>query len=357
MNQRIKSTLFLLGRPISPLYSLVMRSRAYFYSKNLFTTHELDVPVISIGNLTMGGTGKTPLVIHLAEFLAQMGFKPAIVSRGYHGSAKKRVNIVSDGKKLLMDARSAGDEPILIATRVPSIVVATGKKRIFPCLEVVERFHCDVIILDDGFQHLSLSRNLDLVLFGVDHFAGNSRVFPGGDLREPVSALHRCDAFLLTGITPTNKDRTQKCTELLQDRFPDKEVFTISATYSNWVKHTISSDGISREFIGVSELPDNLFGFCGIGQPNRFFDMIKQQSISIVGRRSFADHHAYSPGDISALFTLAEKADARGFLTTEKDVIKLGAKHHSPLPFYTPVLDIETNDKFKRMVLDRVTKI
>ena len=172
---------FGLGRPFSPLYSFAMRVRESWYQKGILNSVSFDVPVISIGNLTMGGTGKTPTVKYLAGLLQERGYRPAIISRGYGGATNERVNIVSDGNAILLDADYVGDEPRMLAEALPDVFVLTGVVRKLPAARAVE-MGADVLILDDGFQHLAIQRDVDLVLFHADTLAGNSRVFPGGNV-------------------------------------------------------------------------------------------------------------------------------------------------------------------------------
>ncbi len=357
MNSRGHSTFFFMGRPLSPLYSAAMKLRALLYQKNILTSQSLEVPVISVGNLSMGGTGKTPMVIYLGRFLADRGFRPAVVSRGYHGRAKGAVNIVSDGNAILMQSKEAGDEPVLISSRLPGTVVATGKKRYLVGEEVIRAHDCNLVIMDDGFQHLKIARDIDLVLFDADHFAGNSRVFPGGELREPVSALHRCDAFIITGVTEHNFERAGKCEDLLKERFACKPVFKVSPTYSNFYKYDISPSSINKSVVAQSDIPEYLFAFSGIAQADRFYKMAEQQGIALGGRKSFRDHHLYEANDIMKLTHLATHAGAEGFLTTEKDIVKLSETHHCRFPFYVPVLDYARNVSLESFIINNLNEI
>ncbi len=357
MQANTQKALFFLGRPLSPLYAMAMKARVFLYQKKLLKQHKLDIPVISIGNLTMGGTGKTPLVITLAKRLKKQGFKPAVVSRGYHGASRQKSNIVSDGSSILMDAASAGDEAVLVGKSLDGVIVATGRKRLHPCLEVIEKYGCDVILLDDGFQHLSLARTLDLVLFDVEHFAGNSRVFPGGELREPVTALSRCDGFVLTGVNDDNLERADRCRTLLNSRFPGKPVFLNKTKYAQAHRYQMSAEQITRTTIALSQIPESLFCFCGIGHPERFFRMLERCGISLSGVKEYPDHHRYSPADISELRALAEQAGAPGFLTTEKDMIKLGPAHHCPLPYFVPVLNVDADPNLVDLVIEKTKNL
>ena len=217
--------LFFIGRPLNPLYSAVMKIRETLYKKKIIKSYSFPVPVISVGNLVMGGTGKTPIVRHLSELLKEKGYSPAVISRGYGGKSKQRVNVVSDGTKVYLAPTDAGDEPYMLARALKNIPVLTGTRRCFPCDYAINNFKTNVLLLDDGFQHLSVQRNLDIVLFDATALAGNSRVFPGGELREPVSALERCHVFLITGVSADNKSSAVKFQSLLNEKFPNKPVF------------------------------------------------------------------------------------------------------------------------------------
>ena len=357
MNPKHLESFYFLGRPLSPLYSSAMKLRALLYDKRLLASHDFDVPVISVGNLTMGGTGKTPMVIYLTRFLAAQGFKVAIVSRGYRGTAKGPVNIVSDGSEVFLSAEQAGDEAVLLSSRLNGTVVATGKNRHLVVDQVIKSYACDLILLDDGFQHLKMKRDIDLVLFDADHFAGSSRVFPGGELREPVSALHRCDGFVLTGVSGDNSERASKCEELLQERFEGKPVFQVTPEYVQFLHYVIFPSSIKKAVVPQSEIPQNLFGFSGIARAERFYKMVEQQGIILKGTKTFIDHHVYQADDINDLLRLASKAGANGFITTEKDMVKLSYAHQAPLPFYVPILDYARNEALESFIIDNLEEI
>lgn len=324
--------LYALGRPIGPLYSAIMKMREKLYTSQILKHHKVSVPVISVGNLVMGGTGKTPTVRHIAELLSAKGLRVAIVSRGYGGKANLQVNTVSDGKQIFLSAIEAGDEPLMLAEHLPEVVVLTGTKRIHPCRYAIHHYAVDVIILDDGFQHLAVDRDVDTVLFDATTLAGNSRVFPGGPLREPVSSLHRCTGFLITSVTKSNKKRAKLFRDLLMQRFPEKPVFF----------STIETESVAAIGDQPSTDPqnDSFFAFCGIANPSRFTNSLTSLGIRLSGFTAFDDHASYDQASIHKLHTLAEKADAQKFITTEKDYVKI--KH---LGFNLPlhVLKIRQN--------------
>jgi tetraacyldisaccharide 4'-kinase len=321
-----KKKLYLLGRPFSPLYSAAMRLRSFLYARHVFRRHRLEVPVISVGNLTMGGTGKTPVVSALASFLQAQGYKPAIISRGYGGAAGNRVNVVSDGTTIFLDAAQAGDEPRLMAETLPGIPVLTGIVRVLPCRHAIRALGCNVLLLDDGFQHLAVDRDINIVLFSADTLAGNSRVFPGGDLREPASALRRADIFLLTGTTATNRPRAERFAALLTTRFPGKPVF--SSAYVPVAARRESDQTLHA----LTTLPSPLHGFCGIARPLAFRQSLADQQIILSGFTGLHDHQRYTPGLLQQIEKEAVQSGARALITTAKDMVKLtGCSFDLPL--------------------------
>ncbi len=345
-----KQLLFSLGRPFSPFYGALMRMRESCYQRGVLKVTHFPLPVISVGNLTLGGTGKTPMVQHLARLLVEHGFKPAVVSRGYGGTSKELVNIVSNGKQIGLSAELIGDEPRLLAETLPGVPVLTGRFRKFPAARAVE-LGADVLLLDDGFQHMAVARSLDLVLFSADYLAGNSRIFPGGDLREPVSALHRGSAFILTGVHDDNRDRCDRFAALLQERFPGKKVFTTNCLPTGYVLR----DGNDR-FVELKEKPRELekaFAFCGIARPESFQATLDQCGITPLDFLSFKDHHVYSDLDLRRIRDCLRRDNASCLVTTEKDMVKLGQADFG-LPLYGVRVGVQAEDAFNDMILTAV---
>ncbi|MCF8070373.1 MAG: tetraacyldisaccharide 4'-kinase [Desulfobacterales bacterium] len=342
------STLYFMGRPFSPLYSAIMKAREAMYSRGIKRSHKLDIPVISVGNLTMGGTGKTPVVALLASLLQQEGFKPAIISRGYGGTAGNKVNVVSDGKEIFLEAKDAGDEPCFLAKRLPGIPVLTGIVRILPCRHAAKQLGCNVLILDDGFQHLAVKRDLDLVLFSAAALAGNSRVFPGGDLREPISALKRCHAFIITGVTDSLRERCVNFRKLLQLRFPDKPVFFTS--YQPVGATSLTNDTTQD----LSTLPVPLYGFCGIAQPQLFQKILETHNITLSGFMPLKDHQPFTPTLLKKISTQAEKSGAKGLITTEKDLTKL-QKDNFHLPCFALQMEVQAEQDFNSFIEEKMS--
>lgn len=338
---------FFFGRPFSPLYSALMKSREKLYSRGIFRRHSLSVPVIAVGNLVLGGTGKTPTVQHIANLLLTKGYHPAIISRGYGGKTKDAVNVVSDGEKIFLSPEMAGDEPSMLAQLLPGVAVLTGARRIFPCRHAIDYLHADVIILDDGFQHLNVNRDIDIVLFDSTVQAGNSRVFPGGPLREPVSALNRCHGFLLTGESPVNRERTQKFARLLQEKFPAKPVFLSSLeTYElQGPDGPVAAESISGKF----------YGFCGIANPSRFEKSLGDYGLQLANFQALKDHVSYSQKIVSQLCKKAIDCGAKTLVTTEKDYVKLH-KFKLDLPLYVLRVHHKVEQDFDHFLLEELKK-
>ena len=311
---------FALGRPFSPLYSLAMRLREHFYRRGALQSYPLSVPVISVGNLTLGGSGKTPMVQYLARQLLERGYRPAIISRGYGGKARGKVNIVSDRTTLLLSADQAGDEPRLLAETLPGVAVLTGIVRRFPAQQAIE-MGADILLLDDGFQHLQIRRDVNLVLFNTDRLAGNSRVFPGGDLREPIAALHRATCFVMTGVRADNRERAENFAALLHSRFPAIPM----ALTGYGVQGPVCLDAQGRlvPVDGMQLEQGQWFGFAGIAHPQSFQQTLQEQGVALADFAALDDHQNYSADLLRKLTRRASQAGACGLITTEKDLVKL----------------------------------
>ena len=315
--------LFALGHPFSPLYGGLMRLRAWSYRAGLLTSRCMPAPVISVGNLVMGGSGKTPVVQHVARLLQAHGLKPAVISRGYGGRATGPVNVVSDGASPLLDAAAAGDEPRLLAETLPGVPVLTGRRRHLPAAEAL-RMGVDALVLDDGFQHLALRRDVDLVLFNTERLGEHFRVFPGGMLREPVSALARATAFVLTDVREDNRARAEAFATRLRRDFPGRSVHFAGFAPESLLTPQARGGVIEQPLEAVRALPGPVFAFCGIAGPQSFFRTLTALSLPLAGTLALPDHHAYTAADAPRLSRLAQEAGAAALLTTEKDLVKLG---------------------------------
>jgi tetraacyldisaccharide 4'-kinase len=340
-----------LGRPFSPIYSFAMRLREHGYRQGLFKSTAFAVPVVSIGNLTLGGSGKTPLVQHFARLLQQEGYRPAIISRGYGGATKERVNVVSNGRQVLLPASYVGDEPRMLAENLPGVLVLTGVVRRLPAAEAV-CMGADVLLLDDGFQHLAIQRDLDLVLFNADALAGNSRVFPGGDLREPVNALARCHAFVLTGAESHNVQRATRFGDLLRKKFPEKPIFLSSYKPKGLMRY---QPGQAKSMVGNKALAGRrCLAFCGLARPEAFQKTLEDLGIHPLAFKALPDHHVYSERTVNQLLREAQSLGADSLICTEKDLVKIAEKQDLCIPVYGVLMEAGAVEALDQLVLDRV---
>ncbi|MBI4634609.1 MAG: tetraacyldisaccharide 4'-kinase [Deltaproteobacteria bacterium] len=285
--------------------------RNLLYDRGLLRQIGLPCPVISIGNITVGGTGKTPLTIMLAKLLTERGYKPAVLSRGYGGKTCYPLCVVSDRTRVLATAAEAGDEPLLIARSLKGIPVIVGADRIRTGQYAIRELGADVLILDDAFQHRRLSRNLDIVLLQNRRPFGNGYLLPRGPLREPVTALKRADILVLTG-TDTSPDP------------PAAQTLPSATQFLGYYRPT----ALLRGGNGPSEPPESLKGkkicaFAGIANPASFRDTLESLGGEIVFFRTFPDHHPYADADIENIRKAYAASAAAILTTTEKDGMKL----------------------------------
>ena len=294
---------------LSVPYRSMVAVRNRLYDQGIFRQEKLPCPVISVGNLTVGGTGKTPTVILLATMLREKGYRPAVLSRGYGGNAQTGINTVSDGQHILTGWRQSGDEPVLIARAVPGVPVLTGPRRILTGRAAVERFGADVLILDDAFQHRALFRDLDIVMLDAAHPFGNGSLLPRGPLREPQGALRRAHLLIRTG----GAER-----ECPLHGIPPLPVFRGVHQPRELV------EGATGRVLPVTELRGvKVCAFAGIGSPEAFRQSLAALGSKAVAFQTFPDHHPYTLRDLEALRHLADESGARWIVTTEKDGIRL----------------------------------
>jgi tetraacyldisaccharide 4'-kinase len=358
VKKKIESIMSSKGKPPAPLlasllhgisifYGAAQRLRAACYRHRVFPFRELPCTVISIGNITVGGTGKTPVTIHVAAEIKRAGFNVVIISRGYKGGAEKHGGIVSDGRTLYMDAERAGDEPYMIACRLNDIPVIVGKNRFAVGMLAIEKFQPDVIVLDDAFQHLKLKRDLDLVL--LDHMRpfGNTHLLPRGILREPVSALARSTACILTRCRTGADEAAMSSLAEIQMLAPGVPVFT-SSHVPYWY---VVQKGAHNSFEVVPDIlspndPEQVnhrkvFCFSGIARNDDFQQTVKELGFNVTGLLEFPDHHRYSAKDLATILRCAENRGADQLITTEKDHARI--TNRCPLPMELIVVGVKVS--------------
>ena len=311
--------LFLLLVPFSRIYSAIMRLRALGYRIGVLRQNRLPVPVLSVGNLVAGGTGKTPVTALIARYLIGTGRTVAILSRGYGGSCGGGApQLVSNGRELLLTAEQAGDEPYLLAKTIPGLIVAIGASRYAAGCLVLECAQPDICILDDGFQHLALKRDFDMVLLDARHPLGNGHCLPAGPLREPKSALQRAS---LIGLTRWSQ-------YLSYDGGEDIPTVHIESKLHEF-RMLETQELLDRDTLQNSRF----FGVAGIGDPEQFFQGLRDTKMQLVGEQGLPDHCYYTEAMLASLHQRAILVGAEYIITTEKDAVKMlevaGALRHT----------------------------
>jgi len=329
--------------PVSVAYSLGARLRVRLYRAGIFRQHTLKGVVISVGNITVGGTGKTPMVLWLAERLLAEGKSVTILTRGYRGFLNR-----SDGEGTAPQTASKlailGDEPELLVRRIASRASPEGRSRVAVGADrlasgsAAEREGFDWFLLDDGFQHLRLARDLDIVLIDATNPFGGGRLLPSGRLREPKSALRRADIIVIT------RSKHAPALEAAIRRDSSAPIFFATTRLD-----AIARPATIRQDLPVAEWRTRrFFAFCGIGNPGAFFDDLREWGITRVGTAKFPDHHRYSESDRTRLQADARRVGADALLCTEKDILNYGEAQPGGLPvFFARVsLAMQNEDAF-----------
>jgi tetraacyldisaccharide 4'-kinase len=341
---------------ISLIYGAAQRLRDFAYRQRVFPSYRLPCKVICVGNITVGGTGKTPMTMHVAQEIKRLGYRAAIVSRGYRGDAESRGGIVSNGRSICMGPEQAGDEPYMMARALKEIPVIVGKNRYAAGILAVDKFQPDVIVLDDGFQHLRLKRDIDLVLLDHARPFGNGHLLPRGILREPISSLARGSACILTRY-PAGRDKAATASiDLIKKYSPQRRVFTSSHNpYCYAVKsgQMISdSRGVERysgqQIDGLKKEP--VFGFSAIAHNADFQNTVKSFGLNAKGFLEFSDHHRYTVHDLNNIQSKAENAGVSRLITTEKDLVRLSPQNPFPLELIVVGVNVSFGDDQQQFV-------
>lgn len=350
---------------VSLLFTLAVRCNAWMYRARWRRTRRIPCRVISIGNLVVGGTGKTPLTIFVARMLQQQHMRVAVICRGYKGTAEKKGGIVCDGRSILMEAAAAGDEPFLIASKLGDIPVLVGQNRYRVGLRAIEEFDVEAVVLDDAFQHLALFRDIDLVLADQQDPVGNGHLLPRGVLREPPSALQRADALILTGSLPCDSFDPEKSRAVFGKTLETIPVFTSNriASYTEiggQKPATVIRLSESTAVNDVTELRGRrVYAFAGLADCRRFRGSLEKLQIEVAGFADFPDHHWYSQADLKRIVHNAKQCKAECLLTTEKDYVRLANQYRWPQPLIVMGIRMtfgEEEQAFKNFLMDRLKK-
>ena len=296
-------------------YRAALLARGWLYDTRLLSTGRLPCPVVSLGNVTVGGSGKTPLAELAALTLVALGAAPVVVSRGY-GRATRGVQVVADRQGVRLGPRAAGDEPLLLAERLPGIPVIVGENRFDAGRHAVEAHGASVIVLDDGFQNRTIPKNLEILVVSARAPWGNGRLFPRGQLRESLSSLRRSHLVVVTN--PSGEDEVDAITRTL--RLQDSPAPVVTARYEA-LEARRAVDGAR---LPLSELRGRrLLGFGGLASPRSFMETLRGLGVPLAGFVEFGDHHWYGEADVAEVARRAGMAGAEGLITTEKDAVRL----------------------------------
>jgi tetraacyldisaccharide 4'-kinase len=302
----------LLLWPLAVVYGGYVRLRAWLYAKGWLRQKRLRGKVISVGNLTVGGTGKTPMVLWLAEKFLTEGKRVAILSRGYRGSGE------------------TSDEIELMKHRLQGrAAFGVGKDRFAEGHRIEQQQTVDIFLLDDGFQHLPLARDVDILMLDGSHKLKDQRLLPSGVLREPISACRRADILVVT--------RKFERPDIETADAHNHSIFYAQTRLLGFRRHTSHAGLQSLSEIGQGPF----FAFCGIGNPRAFLNDLSRWHVSVAGQSIFRDHHRYAPADLKRLEKAAQAAGAIAFVTTEKDAQNRGGPANISIPIYVAVIDFE----------------
>lgn len=310
--------------------ALWSRVRNHLYDKGVLSTVRPKEFVISIGNLTWGGTGKTSLTSYLAKFLINEGFKIGILSRGYQRNSNGPL-VVSNGQELKTGWQDAGDEPYLLASTIPQAAIVVSESRV-EGLPILSQFQPDVILLDDAFQHRQIARDLNLVLIDSTENILNLHVLPFGKLREPLDGLQRANAIILTHSKNANPETVK----------------AVSA-YGAPVYHA------NYEVSNFEYSEKSVAAFCGIATPQHFQRLLVDSGAKVVLFREFSDHHVYSHAELRELEQEALKSGAEAIVTTSKDAVKLPDHFQLPLGIVNVEFVIEEKEQFNSWILSEIS--
>ena len=349
----------LLGllRFMSFIYGLGVMIKLSLYKYGILQQHRLPCRVISLGNITVGGTGKTPTAQVLASTIRDLGYRVVILNRGYRATWKKDVGLVSDGRRIYMSVNAAGDEAYLLAKNLPGVPVVIGRNRSVTGDYAARELKADVVILDDGYQHWQLARDLDIVLIDTLNVFGNNFLLPRGTLREPLINLKRANAFLLT--------KTDQSTDGVRDAL--KEVLTKYNAQALIVESVHRPQGVieiedwykgaEHQTLSFATLLDKkVAAFSGIGNPSSFEQTIMDVGAQLVDSVRYPDHHDYTMSEMQDIMERVVNIGAEAILTTEKDAVKIPSEFiHSEraLPLYILNIKIEFTEggeQFKELI-------
>lgn len=343
--------------PFNLLYGAIVSVRGKLYEKGIFKSYDLGVPTISVGNITVGGTGKTPLVAFVAQVLAEKSEKVCILTRGYKRENEREQVLVSDGEKILVSAGQAGDEPFELAQKLLNVAaVVADANRAEAGKWARENLGTTAFVLDDAFQHLKVKRDLDILCVDATNPFGNQKLLPAGILREPLKNLRRADVIV---ITRSNLVDEKQIAVLKTELSKYNQKAKIFVSENKITKLTDLKDFFSAESpeknkkltTHHSPLTTNYFAFCALGNPESFFKQLRLDGFNLADAKRFPDHYSYKQKDGDELEEIARLKGAEVLLTTAKDAVKLeGLKFTLPCFVVEIELVFDDTEGFKKII-------
>lgn len=346
---------------ISRFHGAILKKRIALYETGVLRSFSLGAPTVSVGNLTVGGTGKTPLVAFIAEFFAESGETVCIISRGYKRENAQRSVLVSDDERILTDARQAGDEPFELARKLlGKAIVISDANRVRAAIRAREQFGVTRFVLDDAFQHLRARRAADVVVIDATNPFGNRKLLPFGILREPLENLKRADAVVITRANLVEsiaelKAEIRKFNRVCPIFVSENKISKLTKLKDFHEKTEIQDSTFEIENFKIKRPKSKILAFCGLGNPNNFYEQLGRENFDLIGAETFSDHYFYRQNDIEKLEKKAREMKAEVLLTTAKDAVKL-----KDLRFKMPCLIAESQmifgaeDEFRRWLTMKV---
>ena len=333
--------------PLSGLYGVAMKARRALFQSGLFRLNKVGAPVISVGNITTGGTGKTPLVAWIVRKLASRQKRVCILTRGYGRQHPSNRVLVSNGSEISSDAREAGDEPLLLAEKLKGeAAVICNVDRVAAARWAIANLGTDLIILDDGFQHVRLARDLNIVVVDATNPWGNGRLLPAGNLRESPDQLARADCIVITRADDLTQSEALKSEihQLSKGRpvlLSRMRIGGLRTLTSETKESSVSDDELRSAPVAA---------FCGVGNPESFFAQLRREGHQLCHIQAFPDHHYYTQEEINGLVSQSTERGAHALLTTAKDEVKLRSLS-CEMPCYVVDVTIEIQDEDKLLAL------
>jgi tetraacyldisaccharide 4'-kinase len=346
----IKIILFPLSWAAAQLYGQGVRLRLWLYRRQFFTARHLPLNVISIGNLVVGGTGKTPHTALLAAYLQKKGLRVAVLSRGYRGKKMKTGAVISNDRTVTGSLEDGGEEPYWLAQKLPGIPVVVGRDRYQSGLLCHRTWRTEWAILDDGFQHLALTRQINILLWPANHRPGSGELLPLGRLREPLREIRRADLILITHAERLDpSERTVLKKDFQSGPAPVPVFFSVHKPAVLWRYP-------DHSFFPLERLEGKrVLAFCGLADPGSLFFSLNQLGADPVKLIEFPDHHVYREQDKRSLEVLGRSCGVEVLITTEKDALKLGDWNREDLQILVLGIAIEIEDPAFWDWLDRKT--